>query len=305
MNFSFQSSLTKSRQVMRSRCVTKSRWPLSGGFTIVELLVVIAIVGVLIGMSLPAMQNMRELSRRSNCEQNLVKLSLALSAYSSRNGHYPAGSVNDSGPISSTQDGYDHSWVIGLLPMMDASNVYDAVDKSVGVYAAENTEVRMLQIPGLVCPSASSINMNTTCYAAIHSSIETAIDEDNDGVFRLNLPVSDNDIVDGLGHTIFVGEKLSRPDEDFGWISGTRSSLRNAGHAINAERKRAKGFPGQGDDVGSEYVGGLASDHPGGVYLLLGSGEYSFRSNSMDQKLLRQMTSRSDGELPLDWKPSH
>ncbi len=41
------------------------------GFTLVELLVVIAIIGVLMGMSVPAMQNMREMSRRSNCEQNL------------------------------------------------------------------------------------------------------------------------------------------------------------------------------------------------------------------------------------------
>jgi prepilin-type N-terminal cleavage/methylation domain-containing protein len=276
---------------------------LTQGFTLVELLVVIAIIGVLLGLSLPAMQNMRELSRRSNCEQNLVKLSLALSAYSSRNGHYPAGSINESGPVSSTEDGYDHNWIIGLLPMMDASNVYDAMDQDLSVYAPENNEVRMLQIPGLLCPSASAINLNTTCYGGMNSSIETPIDEDNDGVFRLNLPVTDNDIVDGLGHTIFVGEKLSRPDEDFGWISGTRSSLRNAGHAINAERKRSKGFPGQ-DNVGPEYVGGLASDHAGGVYLLLGSGQYDFRSNSMDQKLLRQMASRADGELPLDWKPS-
>ena len=51
------------------------------GFTLVKLLVVIAIIGVLLGMSVPAMQNMREMSRRSNCEQNLTQLSLALSAY--------------------------------------------------------------------------------------------------------------------------------------------------------------------------------------------------------------------------------
>lgn len=273
------------------------------GFTLVELLVVIAIIGVLIGMSLPAMQNMRELSRRSNCEQNLVKLSLGLSAYSTRNGHYPAGTVAASGPISSTRDGYHHNWIANLLPMMDAINVYDAIDRDVSVYAPENAEVQSLRLPGLLCPSASDILLNTSCYAGVHASTETPIDEDNDGVFRLNLPVSDADITDGLSHTIFVGEKLSRPDEDFGWISGTRSTLRNTGHGINADRKRARSFPGKGDDVAPSYVGGLASDHAGGVYVLMGSGEYQFRSNSMDQRLLRQMANRSDGELPLDWKP--
>ncbi len=272
------------------------------GFTLVELLVVIAIIGILIGMLVPAVQNMRELSRRSACEQNLVKLSLGLAAYSTQFGHYPIGSVNPEGPIKSEAVGFHHNWISGLLPMLDAQNVYDAIDQSVSVYAKENLQVRDLSLPMLRCPSATDTRDYTTCYAGITSSIETPIAESNDGVFRLNLPISDDDITDGLSYTLFVGEKLSHYDEDLGWISGTRSSLRNAGHPINAEKYRIRGPADPSKQVDLLYVGGLASDHLDGAYLLMGSGQYEFRSSSMDSRVLQQMASRADGKLPVEWQ---
>lgn len=272
------------------------------GFTLVELLVVIAIIGVLVGMSVPAMQNMRELARRSNCEQNLVSLSLAMSSYSSRNGHYPIGTLAAEGPIRNEPDGYHHNWISGLLPMMDARAVYETLDRSVSVYATVNDQVRSLRLPAVQCPTANDIRENSSCYAGLHASTETGIDEDNDGVFRLNLAVRDEDITDGLSQTVFLGETLNRFDLDLGWLSGTRSTLRNAGHAINAERNKIRGPIDINQKIPATYVGGLASDHPGGVYLLMGSGEYQFRSDSMDQKLLRQLASRSDGGIPIEWK---
>jgi type II secretory pathway pseudopilin PulG len=269
---------------------------------LVELLVVIAIIGVLVGMSLPAMQNMRELSRRSDCEQNLVRISLGLSAYATRNGHYPAGSLAPSGPIRNEAVGYHHNWISALLPLLDAANVYNAIDQNRGVYDSANAEVRNLRLPMLLCPSASNLRENTTCYSGIHASTETPIDENNDGVFFLNVPVSDHDITDGLGYTLFVGEKLSRWEDDLGWMSGTRSSLRNVGLQLNAERQRIRGPHDPTQVVSPTYVGGLASDHPGGVYLLMGSGEYQFRSASMDHQILQQLASRADGGLPIEWK---
>lgn len=204
------------------------------GFTLVELLVVIAIIGVLVGIALPAVQAMRELARRSTCQQNMIQIGFGLAAYHGRQLQYPIGTLNPTGPIKSEPQGYHHNWIAGLLPHLDANIVAKNIDTQQSVYATENDRVRFLTLPPLRCPSAVGVEPYSTSYAGIHHSGESPIDEDNNGVFVLNRPTSNDDVTDGLSYTIFVAEKISSPQFELGWISGTRSSLRNAGHAINS-----------------------------------------------------------------------
>lgn len=98
------------------------------GFTLIELLVVIAIIGILVGLLLPAVQQVREAARRTSCTNNLRQIALATLNYESAFQKLPWGMAPyyQTSPASPDFEG-KWSWSTYLLPQMEQNNTYDVL----------------------------------------------------------------------------------------------------------------------------------------------------------------------------------
>ena len=146
---------------MQARHLTRSRRS-RRGFTLIELLVVISIIATLMSLLLPAIQNAREAARRTQCLNNQKNIALALTNWATaHNSQLPAYGYfiqNNADPDLATGLNPLRSWVVEILPYMDAQNIFDRwdMDQDLNVALNANLPLAAVNIPVLTCPDDQS-----------------------------------------------------------------------------------------------------------------------------------------------------
>jgi prepilin-type N-terminal cleavage/methylation domain-containing protein/prepilin-type processing-associated H-X9-DG protein len=190
-----------------------------GAFTLVELLVVVAIIGVLFGLTIPAILRVREVANRTACKNNLKQIGIALAAYEAGNGRLPPGAT-----FRSPHGGeFGSTWMVKLLPYMEANNDFQAI--SYLKPTALNAPILDIQpnaatagtVAGLFCPSdgmGGSVSKaaggtwshsNYLAYIGLHG-----YGMDNlEGAFGTEHGRMMAEFQDGTSNTLAVGEYLT------------------------------------------------------------------------------------------------
>ena len=198
--------------------------PTSTGFTLIELLVVIAIIAILVGLLLPAVQKVRDAAARTQCQNNLKQVSLAVFNFESAY-HFLPTSTRPGGFTTSPRV----SWTIGVLPFLEQDNLRKYYDFSSNWSSPTNLPLTSLPIKIFQCPSAPNpsrrdgdpqINLwdivAVTDYAASTgiSPLATNINSSGTllpGMLPKNRTATLANVTDGLSNTLMLVESAGRP----------------------------------------------------------------------------------------------
>jgi prepilin-type N-terminal cleavage/methylation domain-containing protein/prepilin-type processing-associated H-X9-DG protein len=305
------------------------------GFTLIELLVVIAIIAILIGLLVPAVQQVREASSRASCANNLKQIGLAIHNYHDQKKTLP--------PSRMGVGGYA-SWMVLILPYVEQTPLFNQWDLA-KTYYLQPAATRATAVEIFFCPTRRGPGALSTQYDIPGNGVpdknmypgalgdygcnggQYANDPDVDlpaclgAMCYANAQVNNNgqlvsstsqtslhSITDGTSNTLLVGEKhvpmvymgMSGP------VPGLTQTANGDGSIYNGDYPRSftriGGLPsfslGQGpQDTSGPYHCRFGSWHPGVCQFVFADGHVQPLSNSIDMTTLGLLCVRNDGKV--------
>ncbi len=295
------------------------------GFTLIELLVVIAIVGVLVGLTLAAVQRVRAAAARVACANNLKQIGLAFHQHHDLHGVLPSNggwddrqkiravdgtwitvTVQDAtlsfawvlgvGEPNRTPRDQTGSWAYALLPFLEQQAMYDrrAWTEPFKIYHCPSRRAPRAQLPQNDVYgdyNGGGWAWGKTDYAANTYAVPN----------RPNC-LSFARFTDGTSHTLLCGEKAMSPanyetgtwywDEPF-FVGGAGGTHRGKGFLAGEGSAVVRDDPG----MGFSYRYNWGSAHPGGAQFVLADGAVQSIAYGTDAAVVSALLTPAGGEV--------
>jgi prepilin-type N-terminal cleavage/methylation domain-containing protein len=301
------------------------------GFTLCELLVVVVIVGLLVALMLPAVQLVREASRRSSCANNLRMIGLALHQFENNRGFTPPGALDSSAnrnaaqTILGVEPAAEHGWVVFLLPHLEQAGINLRYDFRYDWRSPQNREARETSLGLFRCPSTPlperidrgssggfAWQAAVSDYGVINGIagnlygaglVAQATHQAPDGMLRANVLPRLAENRDGLSNTVWIAEDCGRPHRyraewrKFpGRTSGAGWADRDNDFLLHGSNRSGESSSGP-CAVNCTNANEVYSFHPAGAQLLFGDGSVRMVCSDVEIRLLAALITIAAGEV--------
>ncbi len=281
------------------------------GFTLIELLVVIGIIGILIGLLLPAVQQVREAAARAQCLNNLNQIGLAFHSHHDAYRYFPTGGwdwntpptyINGRPAVGAAQQA---GWGFQILPYIEGTNAWrggQATDDLGRIRVAIGTPN-----PVFFCPSRRGMQTISFSHPEYLEGLQVitaltdyaASNAEGTGAVRRFQPNRIASITDGTSSTLLVGDRRMnlrylgqpQPDDDTGYTTGW-----------DPDTIRVTGKPPEPDYSAAVPDGKyrFGSSHVGRFNAVFADGSVRSISYSINPVTFSYLGDKSDGQVIND-----